>query len=61
MKCDFMETLMPTKTRKSPRLRSITKRTLPADYTSVLAEMKQLVSDARRRSLAAVNSSSGIP
>lgn len=47
---------MPTKPRKSASRRAVTKRSLPADYGSVLAEMKQLVSDARRRSLSAVNS-----
>ena len=47
---------MPTKTRKSRNKHSLAVRALPADYASVLAEMKQLVSDARRRSLAAVNS-----
>jgi hypothetical protein len=30
--------------------------TLPADYASVLAQTKPLVSDARRRSLSAINS-----
>src|SRR4051812_43777805 len=47
---------MPTKSRNRRSPRALAVRTLPADYASVLAEMKQLVSDARRHSLAAVNS-----
>jgi predicted nuclease of restriction endonuclease-like (RecB) superfamily len=47
---------MPTKTRKSSRRRAVAKGSLPTEYASVLAEMKELVSNARRRSLAAVNS-----
>jgi hypothetical protein len=48
--------LMPTKTRNPRSKRALAKRSLPADYASVLAQMTRLVSDARRRSLAAVNS-----
>ena len=47
---------MPHKTRNPLSKRARTKQALPADYVSVLADMKQLVFDARRRSLAAVNS-----
>ena len=46
--------LMPTKVGKSRGV--LAERALPADYASVLAETKQLVSEARRRSLSAVNS-----
>src|SRR5512144_644257 len=47
---------MPAKNRNLQARRLLAKRTLPADYASVLAEMKQLVSTARHRTLAAVNS-----
>ncbi len=47
---------MSTKASKNRRSRAPTEQTLPADYSAVLAEMKRLVSDARQRSLAAVNS-----
>jgi predicted nuclease of restriction endonuclease-like (RecB) superfamily len=45
-----------TKTRKSRTQRAPAKRALPADYASVLTQMKQLVADARRRTLSSVNS-----
>ncbi len=46
---------MSTKESRGPRVCAPAKRSLPADYPAVLAEMKQLVSDARQRSLSAVN------